>query len=261
MKTKTRLLIFFLCLISLRASSQEKEFRVIDQTNSIRLLQVRPNLSLGILPEYIGDLAVQLNVDAQYWIKDKMDVRLSLLSGSFTGVMLGGTLHTSDVRKSKTFKFIVSESEQDGKRYTEYYNQPAQIRVVKGLTGDVKFALTDMGETPKGFFTQIRAGLDFQYFSRSYLEVGDETYPNNKNGWFSIKMMGIFQYYKKAENSEMEFGAVGSMTAVKSPWKGVTMNLNLDMGLTFGSEGITPIISPGFGLSINLINSKEPIEY
>lgn len=238
------------------------DFRVVDQTNSIRLLQIRPNMVLGISPLNSGELLVQTNIDAQYWYKESFDARLSLMGGTINGVRFGGTYHLSDTRKEKTQKFIVSESESNGVRTTEYYRKPAKIRKVKGLTGDVLISFYNVGEdAPKGFFTEIRGGLDFQYFSRNYLDVGSNTYPSNKNGWFSLKFMGVLQYYSLASANSFGIGAVSSLNAVRRPWKGVSMNLNLDLGLIAGTGGITPVISPGFGLSINLVNSKESIDY
>jgi len=103
--------------------------------------------------------------------------------------------------------------------------------------------------------------VDFQYFSRNYLDYNNETYPSNKNGWFSVKGLGAVQYFKTSNENAIQFGAMGSMNAVRRPWKGVSMNLNMDLGATFGSAGVLPIINIGFGISINLINSKKKIDY
>lgn len=258
---KTVLLNLLIVLLYPAFIQSQTEQKVINQTNSCRLLHVRPNMVIGISPTD-GEFLVQLNIDAQYWYKEKMDFRFSALSGTLTGLSVGATYHLKDRFVSKPTKFIVSETESGGKRYTEYYRKNADIRKVFGPTGDLKYAYVNFEKNNTAFpFIELRGGVDFQYFSRNYMDYNSETYPSNKNGWFSVKGLGAIQYFKIGTDNAIQFGALGSMNAVKRPWKGVSMNLNMDLGATFGSEGVLPIINIGFGISINLINSKKTIEY
>lgn len=230
-------------------------------------------MELGILPSYIGNLMVQTGITGQYWFKEKLDLKLGLTSGSYNGLILGFNQHLANkmVTITEKFKFEETESSNAGGRtksvYRKFYKTKTEVRKIKGFTSELRAGLT---ANTNNLFTQFRAGLDWQGFARNYLEVNGDantTYPGNRNGWFSIKALGMIQYYRDVEaqgnarKNYMEVGALGSLTAVKSPWKTISFTLVLDLGAMYGPEGITPIITPGFGLSINLIKSKKEIEY
>lgn len=251
---KRNVLLSAVLVLGLNCLKGQKEtLTIVEETNTIKLLSVRPYLTFGVAP-ITGDFASDLRIDAQYWYKDKFDVRLGSSGGTFTGVNIGGTYHLRDNYVTKSQKFIVSETQTGRTRTTTYYKSSASIRKVFGPAADVRIGYILSSSKVKTMYTELNLGIDYQIFSRNYADSKDNRYPSNKNGWYSVKFQGVLAF----GTSQLGVGAVGVMGASRKPWKGVTMHLNLAMGAIkyFGGK-VNPIISPGFGLSVNLIKSKD----
>ncbi len=259
---KSVLLALVIICNSNNYTKAQNTYTILDQSNTFRKLSIKPYLALGISPVDGDELAVQLNLDAQLWLNDKMDLRAGAHTGNFTGGMLGGTYYLTNRIVSKSQKFIVSEStETRGNTETtttNYYRAEGNIKKIKGIAIDVKSGVIPNSLQEKKLYSQIDFGMDFQSFARNYYEKSDgEYYPSNKNGWTSFKLQGVVGIGEK-----FAVGAVGTLQASRRPWKGATMYLTIPLGVlkTFGNGGeIIPIISPGFGLSINLIKNKASV--
>ncbi len=228
-------------------------YKVIDQMNTFKKLSIRPYMSFGIAPLDLGDLAANLNIEGQYWVSNKLDVRGGINMGTFTGITVGGTMHLKDAIQNKSQKYITSESYSGNTKTTKYFKGNADIRKVFGPAADLKIGY--FNKNTKVFYTQLDFGVDFQSFARNYAELNDgSTYPSNKNGWTSLKVQGVIATSFK----KVAIGAMATLQASRRPWKGVTMYLNIPLGFmkTIGGE-VIPIISPGFGVSINIIQVKQ----
>lgn len=232
---------------------QNETLTVVEETNTIKLLSVRPYLVIGVAP-VTGDFASDLKLDAQYWYKDKFDLRLGSSGGTFNGVTLGGTYHLKDNFVQKSHKFIVSETQTGRTRTTTYYRGNANMRKIFGPAVDARVGYILSSSKTKILYSELNLGIDYQFFSRNYADSKDSRYPSNKNGWYSAKFQGVLAFGMK----KFGVGVVGVMGASRRPWKGVTMHLTLAMGAIkyFGGR-VNPIISPGFGVSINLIKPKK----
>lgn len=241
--------ITFLLISSELLMAQGKSLTVVDETNTIKLLSVRPNMVIGVAP-ITGDFAADVRLDAQYWYKDKFDARFGTSGGVLNCVSFGGTYHLQDKMVSKAHKFIVSETDKQ----RTYYRHNANVRRVFGPAADARIGYVLTSNKAKLFYTELDLGVDYQVFSRNYADIGEESYPSNKNGWYSIKFQGILAVGGK----QFAAGFAGTMGAARRPWKGVTMYLSMSLGVlkTFGGS-LNPIISPGFGVSINLIKPKN----
>ncbi len=232
---------------------ESQTLSIVEETNTIKLLSIKPYLVLGVAP-VTGDFAADLKLDAQYWYKDKFDVRLGSSAGTFNGVNLGGTYHLKDRYIQKDQKFIVSETETKSTRTTTYYKASAKIRKVFGPAIDAKVGYVLSSSKTKLFYTELNFGVDYQFFSRNYADSKDSRYPSNKNGWYNAKFQGFLAY----GGNKFGVGAVGLMGASRRPWKSVTMHLTMALGAIkyFGGK-VNPIISPGFGISINVVKPKN----
>lgn len=235
-----------------KVQAQNNGLTIVEQTNTIRLLSVRPYFVFGVAP-ITGDFAADLRVDAQYWHKDKFDVRLGTSGGTFNGVVLGGTYHLRDKSTLTSQKFIISQTETKTTRTTRYYRGTANQRRVFGPAVDAKVGFVQLNSDTKQLYTELDFGIDYQFFTRNYADLKDDSYPSNMNGWYGVKLQGLMALGA----SKLGVGAVGVMGASRRPWKGVTMHLTLALGaIKYFGGGINPIISPGFGMSINLIKPK-----
>lgn len=241
-------------LFPINSIAQTTSDNVVNQSNSIRKLSIRPYLALGISPVDAGELMVQTNLDAQFWLNSKMDLRAGFHSGTFTGGAIGGTWYLKNRIVTSTQKFIISETETSKTRTTKYFRARAEQRRIFGLAADIKVGLIGSSKDNRKFYNQIDFGVDYQFFARNYADRNGESYPSNRNGWYSFKLQGI-----AITGPKFGLGVAGTLQASRRPWKGVTMYLNVPLGIikTFGTNGeLVPIITPGFGLSINLIKNK-----
>jgi hypothetical protein len=257
---KFALLAFIMFLKNSCLLMAQETYTILDQSNTFRKLSIKPYMGFGISPVNSDVFAVQLNLDAQYWLNDKLDIRAGSHSGNFTGGALGITYYLSNRVVSKSQKFIISEStETHGNSQTtktNYYKAKGNLKKIKGIAIDVKTGVIPNDNKENKLYSQIDFGVDFQSFARNYYEKSNgDYYPSNRNGWNSFKLQGVIGLGQK-----FALGAVGTLQASRRPWKGVTMYLSIPLGIlkTFGSNGeIIPIISPSFGFSINLIKNKS----
>ncbi len=254
-KTKSLLTILFLSqLLGIKINAQSVSYSITDQTNTVRKLSIRPNIALGIDYFNPSNLYVGTNVDARYWHNKLFDARGGITVGTFTGATFGGTYHLKDREIEKSHKFVTSQTQSGNKVTTRYFKGNANVRSVFGPCLDVRIGKYGKeNEKGNGFF-EVNLGVETQRFSRVYADVGSDSYPSNKNGWYSLKFVGIYAHRPERNG----IGFAGSMEAARRPWKGVTIFLNMQMGVfkTFGGE-LAPIITPGFGISINLLNPKN----
>lgn len=247
--------IVFLLILSISTGStvwsQLYSYKVTDQTNTVRKLSVRPNMVFGI--DYLTKgFYVGTNVDVQYWHAKLFDARAGLTMGSFNGPTFGGTFHLRDKYVSKNHKFIVSQTETQRVRTTRYFKGEGNVRSIFGPCADFKVGSVGTNDSKVPYF-EVLLGVDFQQFSRIYGDTEDASYPSNKNGWFSLKFQGIYGHTQYSNG----IGFAGKMDASRRPWKGVTIYLTTQLGVfkVLGGK-MQPIISPGFGLSVNLFKSN-----
>lgn len=252
---------FLLILVFANFIQAQTEYRIINQTATCRKLQIRPTLELGIFGSE-GDFGVFTKLEAQYWINQKLDIKFGSIGGNYNGLILGGTFHSKDQLTTRKEKFIYNEIKTEKSTTRQFYKAQANVHQIAGPTVEFRGGL--LPKIKGGLYTELRGGWDWQSFSRNYIEIDkNNTYPGNKNGYFSIKLLGQLAFYKGAKitgynNNEFGIGTMAHLTAVKSPWKSITFTGSLDLGATYWlGEGVIPIISPGFGLCINLIKSKE----
>lgn len=250
---KTFLALSLVVIGTVAIVGQNQTLSIVEETNTIKLLSIKPYFVLGVAP-VTGDFASDLRLDAQYWYKDKFDFRLGSSGGTFNGLTFGGTYHLRDRYVEKSQKFIVSETETKTTRTTTYYKASAKMRKVFGPAIDAKAGYVLSGGKTKIFYTELNLGVDYQFFSRNYADSKDSRYSSNKNGWYSAKFQGVLAFGGKKFGA----GAVGVVAASRRPWKSVTMHLTMALGAIkyFGGK-MNPIISPGFGASINLIKPKN----
>jgi hypothetical protein len=243
-------------------NAQSINYKIVgNDINTFRKLSVRPYASFFIPPTPIAEGFANGYIEAQYWLKNIVDIRAGFGVGTFTGFTGGGTFHLMDKIKSTKHKFVLSRTETRRTTTTNYFKAYADSRVVIGPCLDVSVGMLKNA----GFFTKIDIGLDYQSFGRAYAETGNRTIASSKNGWVSLKVQGVIASLNWDDNKfdatkptrKLGIGGQVSLSASARPWKGVTFYANLPMGAMkiqgVTEDAIQPILQINLGVSINLI--------
>jgi hypothetical protein len=229
--------------------------------NTFRKLSIRPYVSFFIPPTPVAEGFANAYIDAQYWLKNIVDIRVGFGVGTFTGFTSGGTFHLMDKAKSTKHKFVVSRSETRRTTTTKYFKAEADSRVVFGPCLDVSIG----GLKNAGFYSKIDIGFDYQSFARAYAETDGRYIASSKNGWFSLKMQGVIASVNWDDNKfddikptrKVGLGGQLNLSGSARPWKGVTFFGSLPMGIMkiqgVKKDAIQPILQINLGFSVNLI--------